>query len=123
MVERQREPEDILEANRLLIDDIDRRIEGTIDDGARVEGRGSLGVGTIVKAGSIIRGPAGIGRDCVIGPDTYVGPYTSMGDRSRIGRADIESSIMIGECEREGTDKIINSLIGRTARFARRVTD
>ena len=106
-------PEDILEANRLLIDDLDRRIEGTIEDGARVEGRVHIGPGTTVKSGSVIRGPSTIGRDCVIGPNTYVGPYTSIGDRSRIVSADIESSIVIGECEIVGTNKIINSLIGR----------
>ena len=106
-------PEDILEANRLLIDDLERRIEGSVEDGARVEGRVRVGPGTSVKSGSVIRGPSIIGRDCVIGPDTYVGPYTSIGDHSRIVRADIESSIVIGECEIEGTNKIINSLIGR----------
>jgi len=72
-------PEDILEANRLLIDDIERKIEGTIEEGARVEGRVQIGHETTVKSRSVIRGPSVIGRDCTIGPDTYVGPYTSIG--------------------------------------------
>ncbi len=106
-------PEDILEANRLLIDDIERKIEGIIEEGARVEGRVQIGQGTTVKSRSVIRGPSIIGRDCTIGPDTYVGPYTSIGDHSRIVNADIESSIVVGECEIESTNKIVNSLIGR----------
>ena len=67
----------------------------------------------MVKAGSVIRGPTVIGRDCIIGPNTYVGPYPSIGDGSQLVDADIEASIVIGECVIEGTDKIVNSLIGR----------
>jgi len=106
-------PEDILEANHLLLDDIEKRIEGRVEEGARIEGRVQLGTGTVVKAGSVVRGPTIIGRDCVIGPNTYVGPYTSIGDASQIVEADIEASIVIGECVIEGTEKIVNSLIGR----------
>jgi glucose-1-phosphate thymidylyltransferase len=108
-------PEDILEANRFLLDDVKREIEGTVEKGARVEGRVRIGKGTVVKAGSVIRGPTVIGRDCVIGPDTHVGPYTSVGDGSRLVAADVEDSILIGECVVETSNKIINSLIGRYA--------
>ncbi len=106
-------PEDILEANHLLLDDIQRRIDGTVEEGARVEGRVQVGPKTVVRAGSVIRGPTIIGKDCVIGPDTYVGPYTSIGDGSRLVGADIEASIVIGECTIETANKIVNSLIGR----------
>src|SRR5256885_6102252 len=50
-------PEDILEANHLLLEDIDRKIEGTVEAGARVEGRVRIGARTVVKSGSVIRGP------------------------------------------------------------------
>lgn len=106
-------PEDILEANHLLLDGIEKKVDGTIEDTARIEGRVQIGKGTVVKSGSVIRGPAVIGADCVIGPNTYVGPYTSIGDGSRLVEADIEASIVIGDCVIEGTDKIVNSLIGR----------
>ncbi|MFQ5553005.1 MAG: glucose-1-phosphate thymidylyltransferase, partial [Thermoplasmata archaeon] len=69
-------PEDILEANRLLLDDLEAATEGTVEKGARVEGRVQIGPNSTVKEGSVVKGPAIIGRDCVIGPDTYVGPYT-----------------------------------------------
>ena len=108
-------PEDILEANHLLLEDLERKIEETVETGARVEGRVRIGPGSLVKAGSVIRGPVVIGRDCVIGPETYVGPYTSIGDGSRLVGADIESSIVIGEAVIETRHKIVNSLIGRYA--------
>jgi glucose-1-phosphate thymidylyltransferase len=55
-------PEDFLEANRLLLDDIERHIEGVIEAGARVEGRVRIEAGTVVKAGSVIPGPTAIGK-------------------------------------------------------------
>jgi glucose-1-phosphate thymidylyltransferase len=106
-------PEDILEANRLLLDDIERRIEGTVEAGARIEGRVQIAPGTVVKAGSVVRGPAVVGKDCVIGPNTHIGPWTSVGDGSRLVGADIEDSIVIGECVIETPNRIVNSLIGR----------
>jgi glucose-1-phosphate thymidylyltransferase len=108
-------PEDILEANHLLLEDLERKIEGTVETGARVDGRVRIGARSVVKSGSVIRGPVVIGRDCVIGPETYVGPYTSIGDGSRLVGADIESSIVIGEALIETRHKIVNSLIGRYA--------
>lgn len=108
-------PEDILEANRLVLDDLPRRIDGTVAAGARVEGRVQIGPGTVVKEGSVVRGPSAIGRDCIIGPDTHVGPYTAIGDGSVLLGADIEDSIVVGECRIETPRKIVGSLIGRHA--------
>jgi glucose-1-phosphate thymidylyltransferase len=108
-------PEDVLEANRLLLEDIEPGNEGTKKEGAEVTGRVRIGKGTVIERGSVIRGPAIIGRDCVIGPDTYIGPHTSIGDGSRIVGADIEASIVIGEAVIESPKKIVNSLIGRHA--------
>ena len=105
-------PEDILEANRLLLDDLPRKIEGTVEAGARVEGRVHIGPGTVVKAGSVIRGPTVVGKDCVIGPDTYVGPYTAVGDGSKLVGADVEASIIFPDCTIETPNKITSSLIG-----------
>src|SRR5947207_5318928 len=63
-------PEDILEANHLLLDDIERKIEGTVEAGAKVEGRVRIGARTIVKAGSVVRGPVASGQERIGGPET-----------------------------------------------------
>lgn len=106
-------PEDILEANHLLLEDLEARNEGVVEEGAQVIGRVRIGPGSVVKGGSVVRGPVVVGRNCVIGPDTYVGPYTSIGDGSRLVGADIEASIVIGDSTIETPHKIVNSLIGR----------
>jgi len=106
-------PEDILEANQLVLEGIDPLNEGTVEEGAEVRGRVRIGKGTVVKRGSVIRGPVVIGANCTIGPDTYVGPYTSIGDDSHLVGADVEASILIGNCVIESPNKIVHSLIGR----------
>ncbi len=108
-------PEDILEANHLLLETVEPHNDGTVEEGAQVVGRVRIEKGATVKKGSVIRGPAVIGKDCVIGPDTYVGPYTSIGDGSRLVGADIEASIVIGDAVIECRSKIVNSVIGRAA--------
>lgn len=42
-------PEDILEANRLVLDELDRKIEGEIEEGAMVQGRVILEKGCVAK--------------------------------------------------------------------------
>jgi len=106
-------PEDILEANNLILEDIEPRNEGIVEEGARVTGRVRIEKGTVIAKGSVVCGPAIIGRNCVIGPNTYVGPHTSIGDGSKLVGADIEASIVIGDCVIETPNKIVNSLIGK----------
>jgi len=106
-------PEDVLEANHLLLEDIEAHNDGTVEADVEIHGRVRIGKGTVVARGTVIRGPVAIGADCVIGPNTYIGPYTSVGDGSRIVGADIEASIVIGEAIIETPNKIVNSLIGR----------
>src|SRR2546425_9868206 len=57
-------PEDILEANHLLLEDLAPAMEGTVEPGAQVVGRVRIEAGTVVSKGSLIRGPAIIGRNC-----------------------------------------------------------
>jgi len=76
-------PEDILEANRLVLDEklADSDIKGWVEDGVLIQGRVRIQDGASIKKGTTIRGPAHIGRESVIEGGTYIGPYTSIGNR------------------------------------------
>jgi glucose-1-phosphate thymidylyltransferase len=106
-------PEDILEANHLILDDLRPSNKGEVEVGAELKGKVGIGEGTIVKRGSVLRGPIIVGKNCTIGPDTYIGPYTSIGDDSKIIGGDIEASIIMENTSIECRKKIINSLIGK----------
>jgi glucose-1-phosphate thymidylyltransferase len=109
--------EDMLEANRLVLDTIARRLDGALVD-SRCDGR------VIVEAGArlercTVRGPAIIGADARL-VDCYVGPYTAIGAGCAIERAEIEHSILLEGCTVTGLDgRIESSLLGRNVRIGR----
>lgn len=105
-------PEDILEANRLVLEDLNSENNGVVEDSASITGRVSIGENTVIKLGTVIKGPVVIGKNCVIGPNTYVGPYTSIGDNTIIEEGDIEDSIIIGNTKIKVKEKIVDSIIG-----------
>ncbi|NUC70875.1 glucose-1-phosphate thymidylyltransferase [Haloterrigena sp. SYSU A558-1] len=108
-------PEDVLHANRLVLDDITPRIDGTIEDEVSVTGRVELGHGSVIEEGAVVRGPVSIGENTRVTSDTYLGPYSSIGDDCVIDSAHIESSVVVGESEVSADRTIVDSLIGRKA--------
>src|ERR687893_2502236 len=83
---------DMLEANRLILDDLDERVDGELVD-SKVEGR------VVIEAGARLgetplRGPAIIGRGAVL-TDAYIGPYTAIGDGVVVSKAEIENAIVL----------------------------
>lgn len=106
-------PKDILEANRLVLDDGSFVERGEIEEGADVTGRVDLREGAVIESGAVVRGPVSIDRKSVIKPGTYVGPYTSIGPSSTIANVQIENSVIVGDTDVTASGKIVDSLIGR----------
>lgn len=110
--------EDMLEANRLILETFDQRIEGTVDAESRVEGKVVIEAGATVER-STIRGPAIIGRNARI-VHAYVGPFTSIMNDVEIRDSEIEHSIVLeGSCLRDLANRVIDSLIGKNVRIYR----
>src|SRR5215211_7604111 len=65
---------DMLEANRLILDDLDKRVEGELVE-SRVDGRVVIEAGARLER-STVRGPAIVGSGSRI-TDAFVGPYTA----------------------------------------------
>jgi glucose-1-phosphate thymidylyltransferase len=108
-------PEDILDANRLVLEGRPGARAGTIEDGVDVTGHVDLHESATIERGAVVRGPVSIGADTVVRADTYVGPYTSIGPDSVVEHVHIENSVVIGDSEITADGKIIDSLIGRGA--------
>jgi len=109
-------PEDILEANRLVLDDIEPKIEGKIEN-SKIMGRVMVEKGAIVE-NSVIKGPCVIGKNAQI-RNAYIGPYTSIGNGCVVEDTEIEDSVVMeGSVIRNG-DRIVESLIGRNVRIER----
>jgi glucose-1-phosphate thymidylyltransferase len=112
-------PEDILDANHMVLDAIVAKNDGTIEPGAEVQGRVVIGKGSVIKEGCLVKGPTIIGKDCVIGPHTYIGPYTAVGDGCKVIGGELEASILIGGVEISCGKKIVNSLVGANCIIAK----
>ena len=110
-------PEDILDANRLVLDEIKPTNEGEVEAGTSVQGKVSIGTNTVIKEGSVVKGPSIIGRGCEIGPNTYIAPYTSIGDNCKIVNGEIESSIIMNGAIINYKKKIVDSLIGANVKI------
>lgn len=90
-------PADLLEANRLVLDNIEPKIKGDVDNGSSVLGKVILEEGTKV-VNSVIRGPAIIGKNTLI-ENSYIGPFTSIGESTIIRNAEVEYSIVLRDCK------------------------
>ncbi|MFB1065829.1 glucose-1-phosphate thymidylyltransferase [Natrinema sp. H-ect4] len=112
-------PEDILEANRLVLEDNHLECAGYVAPDATVDGRVDLHETARIEDGAVIRGPVSIAENTVIESGTYVGPYTSIGPNSTLEGVHIENSVIIGESLIETSGKIVDSLLGRGANIGR----
>ena len=110
--------DDMLEANRVVLDEIPAENRGSLDAGSRIVGRVRIGEGTELM-NSCVRGPAVIGRGCRL-VNTFVGPYTSISDGVEIEDSEIEHSIVLDHSKivRPGS-RIEDSLIGRNVEVTR----
>jgi glucose-1-phosphate thymidylyltransferase len=109
---------DMLEANRLVLEDLERRVECELDDESRVEGRVQIAPGVTIER-SVIRGPAVIGEGSRI-VDSYIGPYTSIDAGVEVVGSEVEHSILLaGASLRDLEVRMEASLLGRNAKLRR----
>jgi len=110
-------PEDVLEANQLILSDIEPCNKGRLEQDVSATGTLVIQEGTVIKAKSTLRGPLIIGKGCEIGPGTYIGPYTSIGDNVVVRGGEIENSIILADTAIECKKRIVDSLIGKGSRI------
>jgi glucose-1-phosphate thymidylyltransferase len=109
--------EDMLAANRLVLDTIATRVEGELID-SQCDGRVIVERGARLER-STIRGPAVVGAGARL-VDAYVGPYSAIGEDCIIEGAEVEHSILLAGSSVRGLDgRMESSLLGRNVRIGR----
>jgi glucose-1-phosphate thymidylyltransferase len=106
-------PDDLLEANQLILQEIEPSNKGVVSESATLTGKVQVGEGTSINGRTTIRGPAIIGEHCEIGSNTYIGPYTSIGDHTKIANTEIENSIVMAGARIDCNKRITDSIIGK----------
>lgn len=109
--------QDLLEANRIVLEGIEADVRGAVDADSRVSGNVVVEEGAEVVA-SVVRGPAAIGTGARV-VNSYVGPYSSIGPRAEVVDAEIEHSVVLEGARIEGVRRIDESLIGRHTQVRR----
>ncbi|MGQ9625552.1 MAG: glucose-1-phosphate thymidylyltransferase [Anaerolineae bacterium] len=111
-------PGDILEANSLILYELEPCIEGYVDRDSQVNGRVVVEKGAEI-INSVIRGPAIIGEESRI-VNSYIGPFTSIYHHVLIQDSEIEHSIVLENSRIIDIDqRIEDSLIGRNVEITR----
>jgi glucose-1-phosphate thymidylyltransferase len=109
--------EDMLEANRLILDNLVGSVEGELID-SQVDGRVAIAPGARLER-TTVRGPAVIGAGAQL-RDCYIGPYTAIGERCTVSDAEVEHSILLAGssvCDLDG--RMESSLLGRNVTVRR----
>lgn len=107
----------LLDCNRLVLDTLEPRVEGTVDEMSKVVGRVVVEEGARL-VNSTVRGPAIIGKRTTL-RDTYVGPYTSIYDDCELTDTEIEHSVVLEQSVIDGIHRIQDSLVGRQVEVRR----
>lgn len=104
------QPDDILDANRLLLSRLKRDIKGTIEN-ANLIGEVVIGADAVVKDTTVF-GPVIIGEGAHV-ERAYVGPFTAIGDGCTVRNAELEYSVVGNRTMIDGVKpRIQASLIG-----------
>jgi glucose-1-phosphate thymidylyltransferase len=109
--------EDLLEANRIVLDDLRGDVHGSVDASSHLVGEVAVEAGAEVRD-SVIRGPA------VIGPGARVvrsilGPYVSVSDDAVVEDSEVADSILMHGCEIREVRPMRESLLGRGVRISK----
>jgi glucose-1-phosphate thymidylyltransferase len=109
--------DDMLEANRLILETLERRVDGELVD-AQIDGRVVVEAGAVLER-STVRGPAIIGAGARL-LDAYIGPYTAVGRHCLVEGAEVEHSILLeGSSVRGLQGRMESSLLGRNVAISR----
>jgi len=91
-------PDDIIHANKLVLDSIGTENQFLIDHDSQIKGNIVIGKDSTISRDSFVTGPVIIGKNCKIGPSVRIGPYVSVGDNCKLQRCEVQDSIIMSDC-------------------------
>jgi len=109
-------PEDIIQANHIILKDLKSYFHAEKDESVTIEGNILVGKNTTIKKGTKLIGPIIIGENCVI-ESAVIGPNTSIANHTKISKADISDSIIMENCEINCDCKIKDSIISNNSKI------
>ena len=106
-------PWDLLEANRWVLERMNHKVCGLVENGAHLIGRVTVAENARIRSGAYVEGPALIDEESDVGPNCYIRPYTSIGKKVRIGNAcEIKNSIVMDRVHIGHLSYVGDSILG-----------
>ena len=103
----------LLEANRLLLEKIETRIDGEVDEHSVIDGRVVVAAGAKI-VNSTVRGPVAIGAGTRV-EDSFIGPFSAVGADCVVESSEIEHSVVMDRSQVIEIARLEDSLIGSDA--------
>ena len=100
----------LLECNRLVLDTIERQVDGDVDDASQVVGRVQVAESARI-VNSTVRGPAVIGPNAVI-TDSHIGAFSSIAENCLVTNSELEHSVILSSSTISNVPRLVDSLIG-----------
>ncbi len=111
-------PIDMLAANSLVLDELEPRVEGRVDNNSHLEGKVTVEKGAEI-INSRVRGPAIIGESTRV-VNSYIGPFTSIYHHVLVQDSELEHCIVLeNSMIIDIPHRLADSLIGRHVEITR----
>ena len=104
-------PDDMIEANRLLLDQLEPLVDGEVDGSSEIVGTVEIGRGARVTKSKLI-GPVILDENVTL-ENAVVGPYVSIGREASLIHTGVTNSIILEGAAITRVRRIDRSLIGR----------
>lgn len=109
--------DDMLAANRTVLEAIEPLMEGEVDADSELQGRVQVERGAKVVR-SQIRGPAIVGANARV-VDSFIGPFTAIGADCIVESSEVDHSILLTGARVTGVGRLTDSILGRGAEVVR----
>jgi len=101
----------LLESNRRVLETLEPRIDGKVDESSRIEGRVVIEP-DVELVNAHVRGPAIIGSRTRL-VNAYIGPFTAVASDCEVVDSEVDHSVILEHSRIIGVPRIVDSLIGR----------
>ncbi|MFC6952949.1 bifunctional sugar-1-phosphate nucleotidylyltransferase/acetyltransferase [Halorubellus litoreus] len=111
-------PWELLDAQEVLLADLERDVRGTVEDGATVEGPVVVEEGATIRTGSVVEGPVVVKAGASVGPNAYVRGSTVLMPGATAGTSvEVKNSILMDGATVPHLSYVGDSVLGRDVNF------
>jgi bifunctional UDP-N-acetylglucosamine pyrophosphorylase/glucosamine-1-phosphate N-acetyltransferase len=111
-------PWELLEANEWRLDNLERRLDGSVADSATIRGPVVVEESATVRSGTVIEGPALIRAGATVGPNAYVRGNTLLAENTKVGQSvEVKNSVIMADSAVPHLSYVGDSVLGRDVNF------